>query len=372
MTAYDPSLHSGKKGLLGWLGFNRGIFDMTELSALASQLRVLSPGSRADVIASIAEFLGKHDLDVCHCTLTVGHDYVSGADPLLIRLIDERELIGQDVTVDWLKKLRGQHQPDADADEVYRAFEKLEKHLIEFGATTTAARRATQDYGTSLEGHAEQLNGSHDVNLSVTEVLKIVEGMIERTSEMEKEMIHSEKQSQILRRNLEAALRSAEEDYLTGLPNRRAFEKTFENEYRDARSANDHLVVAFCDIDHFKRINDTHGHETGDRVLKTVARSLSEISSDRCYIARHGGEEFVVLIRGKPLAEAKDLLDHAREELGQRRLVNRVNKSPIGNVTFSGGISDVFEYPDRRAALKAADRALYLAKGYGRNQIITA
>jgi diguanylate cyclase len=373
MTAYDPSLHSDKKGFFGWLNRVRaGPGDLTDLAALAEYLRIVAPGSRADMLGNIAEFLGKYDLDVCGVTLGVAHDYVSGTDPLLMRLIHERDMIGQEVTVDWLKKLRGQHKEDAEANEIHRAFEKLEQQLVEFGVTAAAARRATQEYGTSLEGHAEQLSATPaDVAVSVSEVLGVVRGMIERTSDMEKEMIRSEEQSETLRRNLEAALREAEEDFLTGLPNRRAFEKTYENEYRDARHAKEQLVIGVCDIDHFKRINDAHGHETGDRVLRAVARNLSGISSECCYIARHGGEEFAVLFRGKSLDQARQL-DEVRVELADRRMINRATKTTIGNVTFSAGIAEVFSYPDRRAAMKAADGALYQAKGLGRNQIVVA
>lgn len=373
MTALDHSAFSEKAGFRSWLGLGRGSGpDLTDLRMLAAHLRAAAPGSRADLIAAIAEFVDMHDLDVCPYSLGAAHDYVSGDDPLLMRLIDERVMIGQAITVEWLRKLRRQHEGDSEATELHRSFEKLEKHLIEFGATASAARKATQDYGSSLEGHAEQLNNAGDINGSVSEILALVRGMIERTDELEKEMARSEKQSEALRRNLETAVRSAEQDFLTGLPNRRAFEKTYENEYRDARAAMEHLVVAFCDIDHFKRINDNHGHETGDRVLKAVARNLSGISSDRCYIARHGGEEFVVLIRGKSLPEAKELLDAARVELSERLFVNRQTKAPIGHVTFSAGMADVFAYSDRRAALKAADAALYMAKGNGRNQILAA
>ncbi len=297
---------------------------------------------------------------------------MTASDPLLVRLIDERELIGQPITVDWLRKVRCRNEGESDARDLHRTVERLEKHLVEFGEAASTARRATQDYGTSLEGQAQQLHTTGDIAASVGEILGVVRQMIDRTAEMEQDMRHSEEQSETLRRSLEAAMRSAEEDFLTGLPNRRAFEKTFEREYREAVRVQESLVVAFCDIDHFKRINDTHGHETGDRVLKAVARNLSGISSERCYIARHGGEEFVVLFRGRTLEEAKSLLDAARIELSERRMVNRMTKTPIGHVTFSAGVADVFDYPDRSAALKAADSALYMAKGKGRNQVVAA
>lgn len=372
MTAYNSSLHADRKGILAWLGLARDpLGDLAELSALARQLRTIAPGSRGDVIASIAEFLGEHDLDVSRITLAAAFDYVTGADPLLVRLIEERTLIGQPITLDWLCKIRCRSE-EGDARDLHRTFERLEKHLVEFGEIASAARKATRDYGNSLEGQAQQLHEKTDIAASVGEILGVVRQMIDRTSQMEQDMLRSEEHSETLRRSLEAAMRSAEEDFLTGLPNRRAFEKTFEREYREAVQAGEPLIVAFCDIDHFKRINDTHGHETGDRVLKAVARNLSGISSERCYIARHGGEEFVVLFRGKTLEEAKALLDAARIELAERRLVNRLTKTPIGHVTFSAGVADVFAYPDRRAALKAADSALYSAKGKGRNQVVAA
>jgi diguanylate cyclase len=206
----------------------------------------------------------------------------------------------------------------------------------------------------------------------LSEMLAIARSMLEHTREIEHQMVRSEKETRVLHRSLEDARRSAEIDHLTGLPNRRAFETRIEKEVVAARAAGEPLCVAFCDIDRFKKINDTHGHEAGDRVLKVVAHALNEISDDRCHVARHGGEEFVVLFRGKALGEAFAILDEARESLSERRLINRATDVPFGRVTFSTGIADVFDYPDPRAALKAADEALYVAKDEGRNRIVRA
>ena len=139
-----------------------------------------------------------------------------------------------------------------------------------------------------------------------------------------------------------------------------------------ALAAGDALSIAFCDIDHFKVVNDTHGHDTGDRVLKFVSTLLSGVSGDRCHVARHGGEEFVMLFRGKTAAEACEVVDAAREDLSTRSLVNRANGQRMERVTFSAGIANVFAYDDPRDALKAADRALYLAKEHGRNRVYMA
>lgn len=373
MRSHEHTATSDRKGVLEWMGLRRPRGGhIARLSVLAEQLRAISPGSRAEVIASMAEFLDHHDLPVCQEVLAAAHDYVTEADHLLIRLIDQRARAGQPVTVEWLNKLRGSAHGGDDTKELQRTFAQLEKQLVDFGEMASAARRATQDYGVSLEGHVEQLGSLPDVNTSVVEILGIVRAMIHRTSDIEREMARSEKRSQELRSHLDEALRSAEEDELTGVPNRRAFEKTYEQEYREARQAVEPLVVAFCDIDNFKKINDTHGHDAGDRVLRAVARTLYRISSEHCYVARHGGEEFAVLFRGKSLQEAADILDAARKGLSERRFVDKKTDSPIGFVTFSAGVASVFDYPDRSAALKAADTALYWAKENGRNQIALA
>ena len=127
--------------------------------------------------------------------------------------------------------------------------------------------------------------------------------------------------------------------------------------------------LAIGDIDHFKRVNDTFGHDTGDRVINAVARSLARLTDDKCHAARHGGEEFVMLFRGISLDEAKARLDTARETLGNRRFVKEASDEVIGLVTFSGGIADVFGHDSPRLALRAADGSLYRAKEQGRNRI---
>ena len=295
MSTQEHTTAPEKRGMLDWIGLGRSrAANIARLSALAEQLRAISPGSRAEVIASMAEFLDQHDLPVCQDVLAVAHDYVTHADRLLVKLIDEQARSGQPVTVEWLNKLRGGAHSANDTHALQRTYEQLEKQLIDFGTMAGVARRATQDYGISLEGHAQQLGSQQDLNSSVAEILGIVRAMIHRTSDIERDMASSEKRSRELRKDLDEALRSADEDELTGVPNRRAFEKTYEQEYNEARDAVEPLVVAFCDIDHFKKINDTHGHDTGDRVLKAVARTLFRISSERCYVARHGGEEFAV------------------------------------------------------------------------------
>jgi diguanylate cyclase len=157
---------------------------------------------------------------------------------------------------------------------------------------------------------------------------------------------------------------------LTGLPNRRAFERRLVSAAIEARAKGEKLSLAFCDVDRFKLINDRHGHEAGDRVLCAVAQTLNEHAGDACFVARHGGEEFVLLFYGMDKEAARLRLDAIRCAQAHRQLMNRETGQPFGRITFSGGVAEVTEDADTRSALARADAALYRAKQDGRNRVM--
>ncbi len=369
MTAHDPSLSRSHGGLLGWLGFGSRHVDEA-----GNDETVASPGDRRDAhrhrqLDDIGAFLSHHRLEVNAQTLGVAYSYLSGSDPDLARQIDRRIQSRQLVTIEWLDEVTQSANSEDDLTALTQLLARLENSIDEFGKTSSAARKATSEYNSALAAHVDELEQVNRAGAVISELATITKAMVKRTHDIEQQMHRSEAQTKALKRRLDETRRSAEEDHLTGLPNRRAFEARFEEEYRQAHAALEPMSVAFCDIDHFKRINDLHGHDAGDRVLKIIAESLAQISDDRCHVARHGGEEFVMLFRDTTPVQALEKLDALRERMAARKLVNRANDQPFGQVTFSAGIADVFGYPDRRVALKAADMALYRAKQGGRNRI---
>ncbi|MEY4473088.1 MAG: hypothetical protein RL671_1392 [Pseudomonadota bacterium] len=368
MTAHDSSLHR-RSGLLGWLGLG-GREPSDQQPAPVSIDRRQS--SRDRHLDEIGGFLSYHQLEVNAQTLAIASNYLTGNDPDVVRLIDRRIQAREPVTLDWLEEALREQDASSEAKQLDRLMQRLEHGVEEFGQTSRAAREATSAYHSELSVKAGELEAVPTTGAVITELASITRAMLRRTVEIEKAMLRSEEQTRSLKHRLEETRRSAEEDHLTGLPNRRAFEALYQAEYRAARAAAEPLCVAFCDIDHFKRVNDTHGHDAGDRVLKLVAENFARISNERCHVARHGGEEFVVLFRAARVDDAFEKLDRLRAQLADRRLVNRATDLPIGQVTFSAGIADVFASGDRRLALKAADAALYRAKLDGRNRIMIA
>jgi diguanylate cyclase len=324
------------------------------------------------MISKIADFLIDHDLEVMPATLTIAYDCVTGGAPRLAQLILERAEKGLPITLSWIEEQRGENNHDKNSEALAVLMGRLEGSLEDFSQTASGARSATSEYSTALKQHVDDLEDVNRAGAVISELAALTRAMMDRTVAIESELANSEKRAQALQTTLEETRRLADMDHLTGLPNRRAFDHMLDREIRDAKAAGEALSVAFIDIDHFKRVNDTHGHPAGDRVLKFVSETLNRISDSRCFVARHGGEEFAVLWRNLTVDQAWEKLDKAREEIAQRRLVNRANDTPFGRITFSGGIADVFGYPDKSAALKAADEALYAAKQTGRNRIMKA
>jgi len=324
--------------------------------------------ARRRLINDIRTFLIDHDLEVSPFTLRAAHEACSGLNPAFSRKIERQREFGEPITVEWLE-----HTASEDPCSENRSIEDLaialEHGIEELSRATKSMRQATSDYGDELERRVDGLADASHTEEVIAQLADFAKAMLARSRQMEDELRENERETASLRKNLDRARRDAAVDYLTGLPNRRAFEEVLHAEYEQARAAGEPLSVAFCDIDRFKAINDSHGHEAGDRIIKEVGDTLVQQCGRNCYVARHGGEEFVLLFRGIDPASAWETLNNAREELASRRMINRRTDKPFGIVTFSGGIVDVARYADPREALAAADQALYCAKENGRNQI---
>ncbi|MEO9653692.1 diguanylate cyclase [Marinomonas sp.] len=160
-------------------------------------------------------------------------------------------------------------------------------------------------------------------------------------------------------------------DGLTNVPNRRTFDEFFKSEWQRCLRLKKPISLAIIDLDFFKLVNDTYGHQAGDDCLRQVATLLSRYAkrpSDIC--ARYGGEEFIILWADQPLDQAKRLSEDILYELGQLKIDN-VSSSVAAYLTASIGVAQMF--PDHQnhmsVLLERADLALYQAKDEGRNRV---
>jgi diguanylate cyclase (GGDEF)-like protein len=174
---------------------------------------------------------------------------------------------------------------------------------------------------------------------------------------------------------VEASLAMATQDELTGLMTRRAYYQRFDAEMERARRHQTPLSVALIDVDHFKRLNDSYGHLSGDLVLKHLAGLFTQNLRKSDIICRFGGEEFAILLPDTTMKAAVELLERIRQNVAQHLLSDFTGQTM--KVTISAGLAEVNTRPhpggihdnEMVHALTLADEQLYRAKGQGRNQV---
>ncbi|MGY2290813.1 GGDEF domain-containing protein [Pseudomonas sp. SDO528_S397] len=215
-----------------------------------------------------------------------------------------------------------------------------------------------------LESHLEGLLGTMDEHQHQRDqreqaVAARLKGLAERVAHMEQE-------AQGYREHLEVQRQKALIDPLTGLPNRAAWSERLEYEVNAWHQHGNHLSLAMLDLDHFKRINDGYGHLAGDKVLKIIATVLRKRLRGTDFIARFGGEEFVLLMPNSSLAQAQAVGETLRAAI--EACPFHFKGEPV-TITISMGVAQ-FQLGERsELALKRADEALYRAKAAGRNQV---
>jgi diguanylate cyclase (GGDEF)-like protein len=157
-------------------------------------------------------------------------------------------------------------------------------------------------------------------------------------------------------------------DPLTGLFNRRYMEESLERELRRAARNNHSVALLMLDVDHFKRFNDTFGHQAGDTLLRSLGDFLTKRTRGQDSACRYGGEEFSIILSGVSVEAAKKRAELLREDL-KHLTIEHVGQV-LGSVTLSIGVAAFPGHATSEALLKAADQALYRAKAEGRDRVV--
>lgn len=225
------------------------------------------------------------------------------------------------------------------------------------------ATRMAEDVGahsSRVQEISDELNQSE----SEDSVFAAVEKLIESNEQMRQQLQAVEVKLQKQAEQIEVHVHEARTDSVTRIANRRAFDTELARCEERLRKNGRTSTLMMVDIDHFKRVNDQHGHQAGDHVLCDVAQRLRrQVGVDK-FVARYGGEEFAVIFPGKSADEIQDAAERLRASIGETSV--RFASLDL-RITASAGLASLFAGEDPTAALKRADDALYASKAAGRD-----
>ena len=243
-------------------------------------------------------------------------------------------------------------------------------HLSEFADSTS-------DYHDKIEkcvekiGKADDITQLEDVLAEVISETRIIQINAQRSRDelraSKRRVEEAERRINELQVELDKTSTLVRHDQLTGALNRRGLEEAFENEVARAQRRKSPMCVALLDIDNFKKLNDTLGHDAGDAALIHLVTVIRETIRPQDTVARFGGEEFIILLPDAPIDDAKKALVRLQRELTKRIFLTDNEKVLI---TFSAGVTDFRAGDDQASVTKRADEAMYTAKKTGKNRVV--
>jgi len=260
-------------------------------------------------------------------------------------------------------------------EEIRDAGRVLDRELTSISTAITRAHKSQAAYGKTLEGAAASIDsadGDGELRTIVTGLSAATRKVQRENETLERRLDASTKEVVRLREHLEQVRRDAMTDALTNLANRKAFDESLADACAHAEATGQALTLAVVDIDHFKRFNDTWGHQTGDQVLRYVASVLGRVARAPRVAARYGGEEFAMIFPGEAGQAVEDALNMVRTEIASRSLRRRSTNDELGAVTISGGFTRHRAGDTTSSLLERADAALYASKRAGRNKVTCA
>ncbi len=302
------------------------------------------------------------------------YTYVSGLNPALNRAINDLLKARGRISASETEKIYEDHlSPQRFTDQVEEIGLRISTHMQEMLKTIGEARSETTAYGKNLNTASSAISQSTgDVEKIKTVVSKLIQDtlrMEKRNKELEENLSTSQEQIKDLKVNLETIRYESLTDPLTALSNRKLFDQSMLRTIDDCEQTGRKFSLLLTDIDHFKKFNDTYGHQTGDQVLRLVASVLKQNIKGQDIAARYGGEEFAVILPDTALEHGIRVAEHIRDAVMVKDLVKRSTNERLGRVTISVGVATWIQGDTPQTMIERADAALYRAKRTGRNKI---
>jgi len=325
-----------------------------------------------DIARKVFQKIGEMNLEpVPHIYELLFH-YFQGYPEIVSAIDNHPEKINDDTCHKFHKQYLSE---TTNNDAIKTISDKVQQSITELAGMMKSATSTTSEYGEVLGEMTKKMETAEtieDLGLIVSGIVEDTKIMVQKNNELEFQLTSSSTQVAELRKNLDNVKKDALTDGLTGLANRKAFDKQIFNWVEEASTSGVALCLIMLDIDRFKQFNDTYGHQTGDQVLRLVARTLMNGVKGKDMAARYGGEEFAVILPDTPLSGAVKVAEMLRKAVEDKEVINKTRNENLGQITLSAGVAQYISGESVTNFIERSDTALYKAKNAGRNQVKSA
>lgn len=319
-------------------------------------------------------YITQYKIPATPLNYAVWYEYVSGKNYHLKKAIDSSINNKKPLDADTLKKIHEKYITKGPRETAGNALTQIKKVIADITSYILETKSNIKGHDQNLRSIYAELKNTDNLEVLGTILEKILheaKGLSLSGEALNSRMDESFDELEILRKKLEQYKQDAETDALTGLANRRKFDKQLEITIKKSLTDSKPFSLIMVDIDHFKRINDTFGHLTGDSVLRALAVLFKKQLKGKDLPTRFGGEEFMLILPETSLKDAASVAENLRSLLASREWKQKASGKSMGKITISLGVAQFKAHDSIESLIKRADKALYFAKENGRNQVAT-
>jgi len=302
------------------------------------------------------------------------YTYATGVNPSLNQRINQVFRDGS-ASEQLAERLYNEFLKAADASErISSVSERMVTRIEAVNEAIDSAMATANAYSGTLQSASGDLNhemGETELRSIAQRLLGETRRMQDANAQLEHKLEASRDDIAGLQRDLDEVRRESMLDPLTKIANRKSFDEGLLKNFAEATEKGIPLCLMLLDIDHFKKFNDTWGHQTGDQVLRLVAMTLKSNIKGKDIAARYGGEEFAAILPETDLEGAVIVADNIRKAIQAKELLKRSTNEKLGRMTASFGVAMHRPGDTPASLIERADQCLYAAKHAGRNRVLS-
>ena len=326
----------------------------------------------AELLRKILALMGQHDAAFNPVSFTVWYEYAAGMNVPLVQALAQAIKAEPRLSTATMFRLYSQHVADAGPEAMQHIAGELQRMMTGMADNASSTGERAGVFGAQLEGLTQALSSQDAALLSpqVTEALAGTALMRASAQALAQQIMDSRQEIERLQSELVRVRDEVLLDPLTKVLNRRGFDQQLALLLTQPTGPGCEHCLVMLDIDHFKKVNDTHGHVMGDRVIQALGEVLRACVPDKAHsVARYGGEEFAILLPNCSLHQGIQVADTVRQRTRAMKIRDRKTQEVVLTVSISGGVATLRPGDDASALIARADGALYQSKQSGRDRV---